>query len=73
MMFLSGSFFPIEQMPAFLQSFARVLPLYYVNQGLRESMIFANMAAAAMNAVVIGVFAVVVFTAGIYLTTWKQD
>ncbi len=73
MMFLSGSFFPIEQMPAFLQSFARVLPLYYVNQGLRESMIFSNMTAAAMNAAVIGIFAVVVFTAGIYLTTWKQD
>ena len=73
MMFLSGSFFPMEQMPGFLQSFARVLPLYYVNQGLRESMIFDNMLAAGTNTVVIGIFAMVVFTAGIYLTTWKQD
>jgi ABC-2 type transport system permease protein len=73
MMFLSGSFFPMEQMPDFLRTFAKVLPLYYVNQGLRESMIFYNLAAAAQNTVVIGVFAIVVFALGIYLTTWKQD
>jgi ABC-2 type transport system permease protein len=73
MMFLSGSFFPMEQMPGFLQSFARVLPLYYVNQGLRESMIFDNLMAAGQNTIVIGVIAIVVFTMGIYLTTWKQD
>jgi ABC-2 type transport system permease protein len=73
MMFLSGSFFPMEQMPGFLQTFAKVLPLYYVNQGLRESMIFDNFLAAGTNTVVIGVFAMVVFAMGLYLTTWKQD
>jgi len=73
MMFLSGSFFPMEQMPSFLQTFAKVLPLYYVNQGMRESMIFNNPAAAGFNALVIGVFAAVVFALGVYLTTWKQD
>jgi ABC-2 type transport system permease protein len=73
MMFLSGSFFPMEQMPGFLQTFAKGLPLYYVNQGLRESMIFDNLLAAGSNTVVIGVFAIIVFAAGIYLTTWKQD
>jgi ABC-2 type transport system permease protein len=73
MMFLSGSFFPMEQMPGFLQTFAKVLPLYYVNQGMREAMIFDNPAAAGANTLVIGVFAAVVFTMGIYLTTWKQD
>jgi len=45
-----GSFFPIEMMPGFLQTFARVLPLYYVNEGLRASMIFRdNMAARRHN------------------------
>jgi ABC-2 type transport system permease protein len=73
MMFLSGSFFPMEQMPGFLQTFAKVLPLYYVNQGLRESMIFDNFLAAGANTLVIGVFAIIVFTLGLYLTTWKQD
>jgi ABC-2 type transport system permease protein len=31
MMFLSGSFFPLDMMPGFLQTIARILPLYYVN------------------------------------------
>ncbi len=35
MMFLSGSFFPVEMMPSFLQKIARILPLYYANEGLR--------------------------------------
>ncbi len=73
MMFLSGSFFPMEQMPDFLQTFAKVLPLYYVNQGMREAMIFDNFMAAGFNTLVIGVFAIVVFTMGLFLTTWKQD
>ena len=38
MMFLSGSFFPLEMMPGFLQTIARILPLYYVNEGLRAAM-----------------------------------
>ena len=39
-MFLSGSFFPIEMMPGYLQTLAKTLPLYYVNEGLRASMVF---------------------------------
>jgi ABC-2 type transport system permease protein len=73
MMFLSGTFFPMEMMPAFLRSFAKVLPLYYVNQGLRESMIFDNLTAAGTDMAVIGVIAMIIFAAGVYLTTWKQD
>ncbi|HUU17225.1 MAG TPA: ABC transporter permease, partial [Sedimentisphaerales bacterium] len=42
MMFLSGTFFPVEMMPGFLQKFSRILPLYYVNEGLRASMIFMD-------------------------------
>ena len=35
LMFLSGSFFPLEMMPGFMQTVGRILPLYYVNEGLR--------------------------------------
>ena len=37
MMFLSGVFFPVAAMPAFVQSIARVLPLYYLANGLRDT------------------------------------
>jgi len=73
MMFLSGSFFPIEMMPSFLQTFARVLPLYYVNEGLRASMVSADHLTALEYSGVIGVFAAVVFILGIMATKWEED
>jgi ABC-2 type transport system permease protein len=68
MMFLSGTFFPVEMMPEFLQKFARVLPLYYVNEGLRASMVAADHTAALKCALIIGAFAAVVFVLGTMIT-----
>jgi ABC-2 type transport system permease protein len=73
MMFLSGSFFPLELMPGFLQTVARVLPLYYVNEGLRASMVLVDNAAALRYAAMIGVFAAVVFVVGIKTTRWEES
>ncbi|HWX23350.1 MAG TPA: ABC transporter permease [Candidatus Binatia bacterium] len=73
MMFLSGSFFPIELMPGFLQKFARILPLYYVNEGLRAAMVFTDNLAALKDSAVIGVFAAVVFILGIIATKWEES
>jgi ABC-2 type transport system permease protein len=72
MMFLSGTFFPVEMMPGFLQKFARVLPLYYVNEGLRASMIFNDNMAAARNAAITGGIAAAVFAAGALITRWDS-
>jgi ABC-2 type transport system permease protein len=59
-------------MPGFLQKFAKVLPLYYVNEGLRASMVFVDNVAALKDAAVIGVFAAVVFVLGIIATRWEE-
>ena len=72
MMFLSGTFFPLEMMPGFLQTIARILPLYYVNEGLRASMVFVDNTAALRYAAMIGVFATVVFVLGINTTKWEE-
>ena len=72
MMFLSGSFFPIELMPGFLQTFAKTLPLYYVNEGLRAAMIFQDNVAALHASAIIGIFAAVVFGLGIFATKWEE-
>jgi ABC-2 type transport system permease protein len=37
MMFLSGTFFPVAAMPIYIQQIARVLPLYYMTNGLRDT------------------------------------
>jgi len=52
MMFLSGIFFPIEAMPPILQSIARLIPLTYLGDALRQVMVggvpFAPLAVCAM-------------------------
>jgi ABC-2 type transport system permease protein len=37
MMFLSGTFFPVSAMPSVVQQIAKVLPLYYMANGLRDT------------------------------------
>jgi ABC-2 type transport system permease protein len=71
-MFLSGSFFPLEMMPDFLQAFARVLPLYYVNEGLRAAMLFHDNATTVSYAAIIGAFGAIVFILGITVTRWEE-
>jgi ABC-2 type transport system permease protein len=39
MMFLSGTFFAIDQMPPVLQSVARIIPLTYLSDALRQVMV----------------------------------
>jgi ABC-2 type transport system permease protein len=39
MMFLSGVFFPIQQMPWYMQYISKVLPLTYASQALRKVMV----------------------------------
>jgi ABC-2 type transport system permease protein len=48
MMFLSGVLFPVEQMPVFLQTVSKVLPLTYAVDALRKVMILG----AGINAVI---------------------
>lgn len=73
MMFLAGTFFPLDQMPEFLQSVAQVLPLYYVNEGLRNTMIYADFDKTLYFSSFVLVFAAVFFIIGVVLTKWKED
>jgi ABC-2 type transport system permease protein len=72
MMFLSGSFFPLDMMPGFMRTVARTLPLYYVNEGLRASMVFEDHMTALRYSAIIGMFAAVVFILGIIATKWEE-
>ncbi len=72
MMFLSGTFFPVSLFPPGLQTFARILPLYYVIDGLNQVMLFHNLAAAAVDLAVIGAASVVVFVLAIVAFQWRE-
>src|ERR1035437_575229 len=60
LMFLSGIFFPFAFMPEFMRSIARLLPLTYLGDGLRQSMVNApQVAPLAMDAAILGGWLVV--------------
>ncbi len=72
MMFLAGSFFPIDAMPPFLRTLARGLPLTYINEGLRATMVFGNDGTALTYLFITLGFAVVFFVVGARGLSWKS-
>jgi ABC-2 type transport system permease protein len=73
MMFLSGTFFPLDQMPVFLQTIARGLPLFYVNEGFRNAMIYSDFNETIYYTGFVVAFTLVFFIIGVFLTKWKED
>lgn len=73
MMFLSGTFFPVDSMPAYLQTIAHVLPLYYIIEGLTNVMIYGNYGAALVDLGVIVVIAVIIFGLAVRFFKWRED
>ena len=73
MMFLSGSFFPLEMMPDFLRQIAKVLPLTYLSEGLRDSMVYGNASSALYNTVIVLVVGIVFIIIGSLITSWREE
>jgi ABC-2 type transport system permease protein len=72
MMFLGGSFFPVDTMPPAIQAIARVLPLTYVNEGLRATMVFGNDATALLYLGITLVIGAVLFVIPAKALSWKS-
>jgi len=72
MMFLSGSFWPLEQMPSYLQAVSKALPLTYLNSGLRDTMVFGNTASALTNLAIVSALAAALFLLASKLVSWKE-
>ena len=73
MMFLAGTFFPVSEFPAWLQPVAKVLPLYYVIDGMNQVMLFSNEGRALYDLLVVFVIAVVIFLAAIRFFRWRDE
>ena len=60
MMFLSGVFFPIQQMPWYMQDISKVLPLTYASDALRKVMVLgAGIPQISTDLIVLIVFGIV--------------
>jgi ABC-2 type transport system permease protein len=73
MMFLSGTFFPLSIMPQYLQTFAHVLPLFYIVEGLNNVMVFGNYTSALVDIAVTTLITVIFFVAAAKLFKWRED
>ncbi|MDY6793880.1 MAG: ABC transporter permease [Actinomycetota bacterium] len=72
MMFLSGVFFSIEWVPTALKVIARMLPLYYFGDALREVMIgAASLADIWLDMVVLLAFGLVCFALAVRFFRWE--
>ena len=68
MMFLSGVFFPIQQMPSFMQTLANFLPLTYAASAMRKVMVLgAGTSAIFTDVIVLAVFGSVLLTIAVPL------
>jgi len=72
MMFLSGTYFPLEWMPSYLQTISTALPPTYFSEGLKNSMIYQNFESALLNMAIVAVLAVVFIIIGALVTRWKE-
>jgi ABC-2 type transport system permease protein len=73
MMFLSGTFFPVGQMPMYLQNVAHGLPLFYMIDGLNQVMIYSNFGQALFDVEVMVVLSVIVFVLAVVFFKWRED
>jgi len=73
MMFLAGTFFPISIMPTYLQTFAHILPLFYIIEGLNNVMVYGNIMGALIDIAVVLVITAVIFALAVKLFKWRED
>jgi len=72
MMFLSGTYFPLELMPDYLQTISKALPLTYFSEGLKHAMIYKNPEGVYLNMLIVAILAVAFIILGSLVTRWKE-
>ena len=72
MMFLSGSFIPLETMPSYMQTLAQLLPLTYLSNGLRDSLITGEVYSVLFNLAIVSIFGIIMIALGSKLTKWQD-
>jgi len=72
MLFLSGTFEPLQLMPDYVQTVAKVLPLTFLNTGLTDAMIWGDIPGALYNASVVLLAGIIFLVIGAVVTDWRE-
>jgi ABC-2 type transport system permease protein len=68
MMFLSGVFFPIQQMPWYMQDLSNILPLTYASNAMRKVMVLgADVGAISSEIIILAIFGIVLLAIAVPL------
>lgn len=70
---VSGSLFPVRQLPGFLQALAALSPLTYLNQGLRDALVTGNSGGAVTNLAIVAVAGFGLFCLGALALRWRDS
>jgi ABC-2 type transport system permease protein len=73
MMFLAGTFWPRETLPDIMKIIANFMPLTYINDGLRDALIYAEPAQALTNTIIALGLAAFFIVLGSVLMNWKEE
>lgn len=73
MILISGSIFPVEQLPDILRYLSFLSPLTYLNNGLRGAMVTGDFNMAAINLAILGLAGILLFCVGTVMLKWKDD
>lgn len=71
MMYLSGTFVPIEWMPSYIQTISKVMPLTYFSEGLRASLLYKDLESILISMAILAFLATVFIIIGALVTRWK--
>ena len=71
MMYLSGTFVPLELMPSYLQTVSKVMPLTYFSEGLRAAMLYKDLEGIYTSMAILAFLAAVFILIGALVTRWK--
>ncbi|MFT4958094.1 MAG: ABC-2 type transport system permease protein, partial [Halobacteriales archaeon] len=72
MMFLSGVFWEISLMPEYLQTVAKLMPLYHFHRGLRRLMILDTTEGTLLPFVILGIGSVAFLAVAIRVSEWRD-
>jgi ABC-2 type transport system permease protein len=74
MMFLSGTFFPVNALPSVVAAVAKALPLYYLAQGLRETTVRGlSFGSAAPYVIVLLAVTLILAIASLRAFRWEPE
>ena len=72
MLFLSGTFEPLQMMPDYVQTVAKVLPLTFLTNGLTAALIWGDVPSALYNASVVLLAGIIILVIGAVITDWRE-